>query len=77
VIHFENGLITGVEKLDFSGRWWEPIHIPPKATVPLFLGCRDREETKKFWTDMGVEPKQAYMLDVLFPKMDSHIYSIY
>jgi hypothetical protein len=77
VMHFEDGRITGVEKIDLSGEWWEPIRIPPKAAVPLFLGCRDREETKKFWTDMGVEPKQAYLLDVLFPKMDSHIYSIY
>jgi hypothetical protein len=77
VMHFEDGRITGVEKIDLSGGWWEPIRIPPKAAVPLFLGCRDREESNTFWKDMSASPKYSYLLDVLFPKMDSHIYSIY
>ena len=77
VMHFEDGRIMGVEKIDLSGSWWEPIHIPPKAAVPLFLGCRDREESNTFWKDMSASPKYSYLLDVLFPKMDSHIYSIY
>jgi len=77
VIHFENGRIMGVENLDMSGGVWDPIRIPLKASVPLFLGCRNREESMAFWKDMGASPKYSYLLDVLFPKMESHIYSIY
>jgi hypothetical protein len=77
VIHFDNGQVKGVERLDSSVGGWESIRIPPKSAVPLFLGYRDREESSAFWKDMGASPKYSYLLDVLFPKMDSHIYSIY
>jgi predicted N-acetyltransferase YhbS len=77
IIHFENGRIIDIEGLGFSSEWGEPIQIPTRAAVPLFLGCRDREESQVFWKDMGAQPKYAYLLDVLFPKMESFIYSIY
>jgi len=77
VIYFENGQVKGVERFDSSVGEWELIHIPPKSAVPLFLGCRDREELSDFWKDMASSPKYSYLLDVMFPKMDSHIYSIY
>jgi len=77
VIHFENGRITNVEELEFSSNWWEPIQLPERAAIPLFLGYRNREETRDFWKDMNAQPKYAYLLDVMFPKMESFIYSIY
>ena len=77
VIHFENGQVKGIESFDPLVGGWESIRIPPKSAVPLFLGCRDREESRTFWKDMGASPKYSYLLDVLFPKMYSHIYSIY
>lgn len=77
IIHFENGHIVKVDELGFSSDWWSPIQIPPNAAVPLFLGYRSSEELKKFWKDMGSQPKYAYLLDFLFPKMESFIYTIY
>jgi predicted N-acetyltransferase YhbS len=76
-IHFENGKIKNIEELGFSSDWWEPIQIPPRCAIPLFFGYRNREESKDFWKDMGAQPKYAYLLDVLFPKMGSFIYAIY
>jgi len=77
VIHFKDGRITDVEELEFSSNWWEPIQLPERAAVPLFLGYRDREESRDFWKDISAQPKYAYLLDVMFPKMESFIYSIY
>jgi predicted N-acetyltransferase YhbS len=76
-ISFENGNITNVEKLELSDNRHEPIRIPPGSAVPLFLGCRDREELCGLWKDMGASPKYSYLFDVLFPKMESYIYTIY
>lgn len=76
-ISFEKGRITEIEKLDLTDDWYEPIRIPPRSAVPFFLGCRDLKESCVLWKDMGATPKYSYLFDVLFPKMESYIYSIY
>jgi len=73
-LHFTNGELTQVESLGFAEG---AIHIPPRAAVPLVLGYRSREELRESWPDLNAPPKEAYLLDVLFPKMASHIYTIY
>ena len=73
-LHFNNGKLTKAESLGAAGG---PIRIPPRAFVPLILGYRNREELRESWPDLGMSPKYAYLIDVLFPKMTSHIYTIY
>ena len=73
-LHFNNGKINKVESLGAAGG---PIRIPPRAFVLLILGYRNREELRESWPDLGMPPKYAYLIDVLFPKMTPHIYAIY
>ena len=73
-LHFTNGKLTQVESMGSAGG---AIRIPPRAAVPLMLGYRSREELRESWPDLNAPPKEAYLLDVLFPKMASHIYTIY
>ncbi|MFC1713798.1 GNAT family N-acetyltransferase [Candidatus Poribacteria bacterium] len=73
-LHFAEGKLKRVQKLD-SGEG--SIRIPPRAAVPLVLGYRSREELKNSWPDLGMPSKEAYLIDVLFPRMVSHIYTIY
>lgn len=74
VLHFAEGKLKLVQSLD-SGDG--SIRVPPRAAVPLLLGYRSREELRDPWPDMGMPSKEAYLMDVLFPKMTSHIYTIY
>lgn len=53
------------------------IRIPSRAVVPLVLGYRSREELRESWPDLSMPSREAYLTDVLFPKMTSHIYTIY
>ena len=73
-LHFASGRLGRVELLGDAGG---SIRIPPRAAVPLMLGYRTREELRESWPDMGMPPKEAYLIDVLFPRMASHIYEIY
>ncbi len=73
-IHFTDGQITKIESLEAAGG---AIRIPPRAAVPLILGYRSREELRASWPDLSMPSKEAYLIDVLFPKMAAHIYTIY
>lgn len=73
-LRFAQGRIEEIESLgSVGGR----IRIPPRAAVLLVLGYRDCEELRKSWPDMGMPPKEAYLMDVLFPRMTSHLYVIF
>lgn len=37
----------------------------------------ERKELKDSWPDLSMPPKEAYLMDILFSKMTSHIYTIY
>lgn len=73
VLNFVEGRISKVQKLDFGDG---SVRIPPRAAVPLVLGYRSQEELKDSWPDLGMPSKESYLIDVLFPKMTSHIYTI-
>jgi predicted N-acetyltransferase YhbS len=73
-LSFKGGSLEQVQsKASAEGR----IRIPPRAAVPLVLGYRSREELSDIWHDMGMPPKEEYLVDVLFPRMISHIFTIY
>lgn len=73
-IGFSNGKITKVESQGPSGG---PMAIPPRAATAMVLGYRSREELKPHWPDLSMAPRYKYLADILFPKMTSHIYTIY
>ncbi len=72
---FQEGRLTAVEPLGFSDRGG--IRIPPKLAVPLILGYRNREELSRARHDVSIAPEWKHLVDVLFPKVDAFIYSIY
>jgi len=73
-LNFVDGKIKKVQKLDSADG---SICVPPRAAVPLVLGYRSREELGDSWPDLSMPPKEAYLIDILFPKMASHIYTTY
>jgi hypothetical protein len=74
-LRFERGKLTSVEALSFSDR--AGIRIPPPLAVPLLLGYRSREELTQAHHDMSVWAEWRHLVDVLFPKVASFIYTIY
>ena len=74
-LRFEGGKLTAVESLGFSERGG--IRIPPPLAVPLLLGYRSREELAQAHHDVSIRGEWRHLVDVLFPKTTSFIYTIY
>lgn len=74
-LHFEGGELTAVESLGFSER--AGIRIPPSLVAPLLLGYRSREELAQAHHDVSVWGEWRHLVDVMFPKLTSFIYTIY
>jgi hypothetical protein len=74
-LRFEKDKLTAVEPLGFSDRGG--IRIPPLLFAPLLLGYRSREELRYARPDVSVGGEWQYLVDVLFPKMSSFIYTVY
>jgi hypothetical protein len=88
-LHLRNGQITPVQSLSAAEG---EIRLPRRAAVPLILGYRSRNQLSGCSPDVeeapasgcgdetypiNLSPKEAHLIDVLFPKMMSHIYYIY
>ncbi len=71
------GRIQAVRAVGF--RPWETtsINIPPMQFTPLVLGYRSREELHACYPDVNIRGQSAYLVDVLFPKMEAFIYTEY
>ncbi|MBN1813238.1 MAG: GNAT family N-acetyltransferase [Anaerolineae bacterium] len=76
-LRFESGKLTEVTNLGATNWEGEPIHIPPQLFVPLVLGYRTRQELQDAHPDVNVWPGSRMVLDTLFPKMASFIYTNY
>jgi hypothetical protein len=74
-LRFEDGRLASVKPLGFSDR--RGIRIPPLLLVPLLLGYRDRAELARAHHDVSVSPEWQHLVDILFPRMTSFIYTIY
>lgn len=74
-MRFEAGRLVAVERLGFKGR--SGIRFPPALAAPLLLGYRSREELAQTHHDVLVWPEWRHLVDVLFPKMQSFIYTNY
>jgi predicted N-acetyltransferase YhbS len=74
-LHFERGKLLAVTSIGFSDGG--DLRIPPLLLAPLLLGYRSREELSKMYPDFSAYGKMEYLVDVLFPKVESFIYTIY
>jgi hypothetical protein len=74
-MRFQDGRLAAVEPLGFR----DPgeIRLPPMAAVPLLLGYRSRQELQEQYPDISIAREWHYLVDVMFPKVDSFIYTIY
>jgi hypothetical protein len=74
-INFQEGKLVDVQALGFCDRG--EIRVPPLLAAPLLLGWRSREELRFVRPDLSVSREWQYLVDILFPKVDSFIYTIY
>jgi hypothetical protein len=74
-LRFEAGRLVAVEPLGFSDRGG--LRVPPLLVAPLVLGWRNREELAHIRPDLSVGREWQHLADILFPKVDSFIYTVY
>jgi hypothetical protein len=74
-LHFERGKLAAVEALGF----WDGGHIrlPPLLLAPLLLGYKSRQDLAQNYPDFSVWGENQLLVDILFPKVESYIYTIY
>jgi hypothetical protein len=74
-LRFVAGKVKEVANLGFTRRG--DVNFPPLAFVPLLLGHRTVEELRAAYPDVNVKPAWRLLVDTLFPKATSFIYTIY
>jgi len=51
--------------------------LPPLQFIPLLLGYRTAEELRATYPDVSIAPAWRLLVDTLFPKVASFIYTTY
>jgi predicted N-acetyltransferase YhbS len=74
-LRFVAGRLTEVANLGFTQGG--DVNIPPLVFVPLLLGYRTVEELRAAYPDVDVKPAWRLLVDTLFPKVASFIYTVY
>lgn len=74
-MQFHEGKLDDVRPLGFSERGG--IRIPPLLLAPLVLGHRSREELAQAYPDVSASGRWQHLVDVLFPKRTSFLYTAY
>ncbi|MBZ0302768.1 MAG: GNAT family N-acetyltransferase [Anaerolineae bacterium] len=69
------GRVTAVNALNRCDQ--ADLHLPPLLLAPLLLGYRSRAELNSMYPDVRVRGQSQVLVDVLFPRLESFIYSIY
>ena len=76
-LRFAAGKVTEVANAGFTTWHDEPIRFPPLQFTPLVLGYRTWQELKAAFPDVDVTPKARLLVDTMFPKTESFIYTLY
>jgi hypothetical protein len=80
-LRFVSGKLEKVQPLGFvdssMGADGGDLCIPPEALVRLISGFRSLEELRDAWPDIVVKADSRRIIEVLFPKMDSYLSTIY
>ncbi|NGX53123.1 MAG: hypothetical protein KR126chlam5_01436 [Candidatus Anoxychlamydiales bacterium] len=75
-LNFIGGKIKNIDLVKFS-KDNGLLRIPPSLFIPLVLGYYSREDLVQHHHDFLYNKKDELLIDALFPKVDSFIYSIY
>jgi len=71
----EDSAITSIQKLESTED--RTIRVNPQVFTQLLLGHRSREELENAYPDFIIRQNRKQLIDVLFPKLPSHIHSAY
>ncbi len=71
----EDGVIMDIQRFESSED--RTIMINPLVFTQLLLGHRSRHELEMTYPDFIIRPSHKHLIDVLFPKLPSHIHSAY
>ncbi|MFL7810978.1 MAG: GNAT family N-acetyltransferase [Anaerolineae bacterium] len=74
-MRFHKGKLDDVQPLGFSEHGG--IRMPPLLLAPLVLGHRSREELAQAYPDVSASGRWQHLVDVLFPKQTSFLYTAY
>ena len=74
-LHFAAGRLDRVETAGFQQGG--ALQLPPRLFAPLVLGYRSLDDIQAFYPDALCSGPDHHLIDVLFPTMDAHIYTIY
>lgn len=72
---FEKGKVQTVKAIGFTDQWG--IKIPPLLLAPLLLGYRSRAELQRMYPDVSINSEFQHLIDALFPKLESFIFTAY
>jgi predicted acetyltransferase len=74
-LRFENGKLRSVQSIGFTNKG--EIKLPPLLLAPLLLGYQSREELSRMYPDINIYPQFQHLVDVMFPKLEGFIFTIY
>jgi len=74
-LHFDHGTLLAVDPVGF--RDGGTIRMPPLLLAPLLLGYKSRQELAQAYPDFGAGGEGQLLADILFPKLESFIYTVY
>jgi len=74
-LHFEAGQLDQVANLGLTDAG--PINVPPLQFIPLLLGYRSIDELRAAYPDVRVAPDWRLLIETLFPRTPSFLYTIY
>jgi hypothetical protein len=74
-VSIEDGAVSDIQKLERNED--RTIGLNPLVFTQLLLGHRSRNELEMIYPDFGIRPSHKHLIDVLFPKLPSHIHSAY
>jgi hypothetical protein len=77
VLRFDSGQLVDVANIGFTNWEDEPVLCPPLSFVPLVLGYRTAKELQSMYPDITIRQDHQQLINTLFPKMTSFIYTIY
>jgi predicted N-acetyltransferase YhbS len=72
---FERGKLVSVNAIGFCDGG--EIRLPPNLLAPLVLGYHTHQELRQMYPDVAIWGEARLLVDVLFPKMESFIYTNY
>jgi hypothetical protein len=80
-LRFHKGRLVTVDSLGFvnssMGSDGGDLCVPPDAFVRLVFGYRSLDELWDAWPDIVVKPEICSLVEVLFPRMRSYLYTPY